>query len=176
MAVAVILFLTGAETKMIQQTVGSAASGNSNSLGMLWGLAQCGMLLALCSAVVKKIPYIAQEIAGGVYHGTASAHSATFGLAGWGVRAAAGSAGAARVRSDRRVRPRLQAAGGQAVAARPFRPAGHSQGERECCVRESNGSCLPSAWAAGGLRQRQRQAVADGQEERSDLGAGARSS
>ena len=43
MAVAVILFLTGAENSMIQQTVGPATANNSNSLALLWGLAQCGI-------------------------------------------------------------------------------------------------------------------------------------
>ena len=125
MAVAVILFLTSAENSMIQQTVGPAASSNSNSLGMLWGLAQCGLFLALCTAVVKKIPSIAQEIAGGVYHGTAGAHSATFGLAGWGVRAAAGSAGAAG-----QVLTQLGSArsssGGRSGGGRPTVPTGRS--------------------------------------------------
>jgi len=88
MALAVIQLLSGAETAMIRQIAKSAGTGSSNIFGMLWGLTQCGMLLMLCSAVVKKIPSIAREIAGGVYHGTAGAHAATFGVAG----AAAGTA------------------------------------------------------------------------------------
>jgi hypothetical protein len=74
---------------------------------MLWGLAQCGMLLALCSAVVKKIPDIAREIAGGVYHGTQSVHAATFGAAaaaaGAGVGAARGAASAISANASRQI-------------------------------------------------------------------------
>ena len=126
MAVAVILFLTGAENSMIQQTVGPATANNSNSLALLWGLAQCGILLALCTAVVKKIPSIAQEIAGGVYHGTAGAHSATFGLAGWGVRSATGGAGATGQVMGRVGSSRSSAEARAAGGARPTAPAGRS--------------------------------------------------
>jgi type IV secretory pathway VirB6-like protein len=93
MALAVIQLLSGAENNMIQQTVVTAAASNSNSLGMLWGLAQCGILLALCTAVVKKIPDIAQAIASGVYHGAAGLNVATFGAAG---SVAGGTVGVAR--------------------------------------------------------------------------------
>ena len=95
MALAVIQLLTGAENNLIQQTVGQASANNSNSLGMLWGLAQSGLLLALCTAVVKKIPAIANAIASGVYHGTAGAHGVTFGATGWAARTAAGGAAGA---------------------------------------------------------------------------------
>ena len=125
MAVAVILLLTSAENSLIQQTVGPAAANNSNSLGMLWGLAQCGLFLALCTAVVKKIPSIAQEIAGGVYHGTAGAHSATFGLAGWGVRAASGSAGAAG-QAMAQLGSARSATAGMSGGGRPTAPTGRS--------------------------------------------------
>ena len=90
LALAVIQLLSGAELKMIEQTVGAA--GNTNSLDMLWGLAQCGLLLALCTAVVKKIPDISTAIAGGVYHGSASLSAATFGVTKEVTRAAAGGA------------------------------------------------------------------------------------
>jgi type IV secretory pathway VirB6-like protein len=107
MALAVIQLLSGAETRMIQQTVGTAAAGTSNSLAMLWGLAQCGVLLAMCSAVVKRIPDIAREIGGGVYHGTQSAHAATFGAAaaaaGASVGAARGAAGAIGANASRQI-------------------------------------------------------------------------
>ena len=127
MAVAVILFLTGAESNMIQQTVGPVAANNSNSLGLLWGLAQCGILLALCTAVVKKIPSIAHEIAGGVYHGTAGAHSATFGLGGQAVRTAAGSAGAGGRALVQLVSARASSsAGGSSGGGRPTVPTGPS--------------------------------------------------
>lgn len=107
MALAVIQLLSGPEARMIQQTVGTAATSTSNSLAMLWGLAQCGILLALCSAVVKKIPDIAREIAGGVYHGTQSVHTATFGAAaaaaGASVGAARGAAGAIGTQASRQI-------------------------------------------------------------------------
>jgi type IV secretory pathway VirB6-like protein len=125
MAVAVILFLTNAENTMIQQTVGPVAANNSNSLGLLWGLAQCGILLALCTAVVKKIPAIAQEIAGGVYHGTAGAHSATFGLLGLGARAAASGAGVAG-QAMTQLRAARSSTGGMAGGGRPTAPTGPS--------------------------------------------------
>ena len=124
MTVAVVLVLSGAENNMIHRTVGPVAANNSNSLELLWGLAQCGLLLALCTAVVKKIPSIAQEIAGGVYHGTAGAHAATFGLAGWRVRAAAGGAGNAGMQLvAARTRP---PAGGRPGGGRPTAPTGPS--------------------------------------------------
>jgi type IV secretory pathway VirB6-like protein len=90
LALAVIQLLSGAELNMIEQIVGAA--GNTNSLDMLWGLAQCGLLLALCTAVVKKIPDISTAIAGGVYHGSASLSAATFGATQQVTRAAAGGA------------------------------------------------------------------------------------
>jgi type IV secretory pathway VirB6-like protein len=90
---AVMLLLNGAENTMLLQTVVSAAGSGSNSIAMLWSLAQCGLLLALGAAVTKKIPSIAQAIGGGVYHGSAGAHSATLGMA-----AAAGSAAMAGAR------------------------------------------------------------------------------
>ena len=107
MALAVIQLLTGAETRMIQQTVVSTAASNSNGLDMLWGLLQCGLLLALCTAVVKKIPDIAREIAGGVYHGTQSIHTSTFGAAaaaaGASIGAVRGAAGAVGSHASRQI-------------------------------------------------------------------------
>ena len=127
MAVAVILVLSGAENTMINQMVGPVAANDSNSLGMLWGLAQCGLLLALCTAVVKKIPSIAQAIAGGVYHGTSGAHSATFGLAGQAVRTAAGSVGAAGKAALQLAASRAgSSAGGMPGGGRPTAPVGPS--------------------------------------------------
>jgi hypothetical protein len=92
---------------------------------LLWGLAQCGILLALCTAVVKKIPAIAQEIAGGVYHGTAGAHSATFGLLGLGARAAASGAGVAG-QAMTQLRAARSSTGGMAGGGRPTAPTGPS--------------------------------------------------
>ena len=125
MALAVIQLLTGAETRLMQQTVVSVAASNSNGLGMLWGLLQCGLLLALCSAVVKKIPDIAREIAGGVYYGAASFHTATFGAAaaaaGASVGAARGAAGAIGTHASRQI---------GAGAVRLSTPVGRSLSEK----------------------------------------------
>jgi hypothetical protein len=80
MALAVIQLISGAELTMIK-TLLAAPPGDTNSLALLWGLGQCGMLLALSTCVVKKIPELSQAIAGGVYHGSAGLNAATFGLA-----------------------------------------------------------------------------------------------
>lgn len=97
MALAIILLLSGFENTRIVATVTTVSQADSNSLAMLWGLAQCGLLLALCAGVVKKIPGIGQQIGGGVYHGTAGAAASTFGLAATSGAAALGAAkGAAK--------------------------------------------------------------------------------
>lgn len=90
MALAVIQLMSGAELTMIKTLLGPP--GNSNSLALLWGLGQCGMLLSLSTLVVKKIPELSQAIAGGVYHGSAGIQAATFGAANQITRAAAGGA------------------------------------------------------------------------------------
>ena len=91
MALAVIQLLSGAELTMIR-TLLTAPPGDTNSLALLWGLGQCGMLLALSTLVVKKIPELSQAIAGGVYHGSAGLQAATFGAAREITRAVAGGA------------------------------------------------------------------------------------
>ncbi|MFZ3236934.1 MAG: type IV secretion system protein [Stellaceae bacterium] len=90
MALAVIQLMSGAELAMIKTLLGSP--GDTNSLALLWGLGQCGMLLSLSTLVVKKIPELSQAIAGGVYHGSAGLQAATFGAAKEITRAAAGGA------------------------------------------------------------------------------------
>lgn len=100
MALAIILLLSGAENTMLKATVVTVAASDSNSIAMLWSLGQCGLLMALCAAVVRKIPAIGVEIGGGVYHGSQGAMSSTFGVAAAtggaafvGARGAAGAAG-----------------------------------------------------------------------------------
>lgn len=93
MVLAVITLLLPVENTMINTVVVTTGAANSNTLLMLWGLGQAGLLLALCTAVVKKIPSIATGIAGGVYHGAAGATASTFGL---GAVAASASLGASR--------------------------------------------------------------------------------
>lgn len=90
MALAVIQLMSGAELTMIKALLGPP--GDTNSLALLWGLGQCGMLLSLSTLVVKKIPELSQAIAGGVYHGSAGLQAATFGAAKEITRAAAGGA------------------------------------------------------------------------------------
>lgn len=94
MALAVIQLMSGAELRMIKTLI-TAPSGDTNSIALLWGLGQCGMLLALSTLVVKKIPELSQAIAGGVYHGSAGLQVATFGAAKAITRAAAGGAASA---------------------------------------------------------------------------------
>jgi hypothetical protein len=90
MALAVIQLMSGAELTMIRTLLGPP--GDTNSLALLWGLGQCGMLLSLSTLVVKKIPELSQAIAGGVYHGSAGLQAATFGAAKEITRAATGGA------------------------------------------------------------------------------------
>ena len=93
MALAVIQLMSGAELTMIKTLLGPP--GDTNSLALLWGLGQCGMLLSLSTLVVKKIPELSQAIAGGVYHGSAGLQAATFGAAKEITRAAGGGAASA---------------------------------------------------------------------------------
>jgi hypothetical protein len=90
MALAVIQLMSGAELTMIKTLL--RPPGDTNSLALLWGLGQCGMLLSLSTLVVKKIPELSQAIAGGVYHGSAGLQAATFGAAKEITRSAAGGA------------------------------------------------------------------------------------
>jgi type IV secretion system protein VirB6 len=80
LALCVIQLMAGAELTMINSLLNAApAAGSDGSLDLLWGLAQSAMLLGLTAAVVKKVPSIAQAIAGGVHHGAAGLQAATFG-------------------------------------------------------------------------------------------------
>jgi type IV secretion system protein VirB6 len=121
LALAVIQLLSGGEINMLHQFSVTAAATNSNSIAMLWGLTQCGILLFLCSMIIKEIPTIARAIAGGVYHGTQSIHAATFGAAGaaagGAVGAARGAAGAIGAHASRQI---------GAGAVRTFTPVGPS--------------------------------------------------
>ncbi|HEU0216728.1 MAG TPA: type IV secretion system protein [Stellaceae bacterium] len=93
MALAVIQLMSGAELTMIRGLL-ATPPGDANSLVLLWGLAQCGVLLALSTLVVKKIPEVSRAIASGVYHGSAGLQAATFGAAK--TIAGGAAAGAAR--------------------------------------------------------------------------------
>jgi type IV secretory pathway VirB6-like protein len=119
MALAVIKLLTGTEAKMLQQTVIPAASTN-NSIDLLWGLVQAAILLALCAAVIKKIPDIARAIAHGVYHGAAGINAATFGMARQVTQAAAG--GGARGARAAATGAKWLAGGPPGAGGAPWRP------------------------------------------------------
>jgi hypothetical protein len=107
LTLAVIQLVSGGEINMIHQFSGTTAAANSNSIAMLWGLTQCGILLFLSSMIVKEIPTIARAIAGGVYHGTQSIHAATFGAAaaaaGASVGAGKGAASAIGTHASRQI-------------------------------------------------------------------------
>jgi type IV secretion system protein VirB6 len=111
LSLAVIRLLSGGEINMLHTFNVTTGAAGSNSITLLWGLTQCGILLFLCSMVVKEIPTIARAIAAGVYHGTQSAHAATFGAvaaasgaaAGASVGAARGAAGAIGANASRQI-------------------------------------------------------------------------
>ena len=80
LALAIIQLMSGAELTMIKTLVATSVGATpGGAVVLIWGLAQCGMLLALTTMVVKKIPELSQAIAGGVYHGSAGLQAATFG-------------------------------------------------------------------------------------------------
>jgi type IV secretory pathway VirB6-like protein len=122
LVLAVIQLVSRSEITMIQQVVVTGAASGSNDIAMIWGLAQCALLMVLCCAVVMRIPDIAHAIAGGVYHGSQGAHSSTFGLATMAgaaaVGGARGAAGAVGTNAARQI--------GAGAAARATIPAGRS--------------------------------------------------
>jgi type IV secretory pathway VirB6-like protein len=81
LAVALIRLLVGASGVLLNQLTVTAQASNSNSIMMLYGLAQLGVLLWLFKEVTKKVPELAQTIGGGVYHSSSAAMAATFGTA-----------------------------------------------------------------------------------------------
>jgi type IV secretion system protein VirB6 len=96
LALAIIQLMSGAELTMIKTLLAASPPDSSGgSLELIWGLGECGMLLALTTLVVKKIPDLSQAIAGGVYHGSAGLQAATFGAANEITRAVAGGAASA---------------------------------------------------------------------------------
>lgn len=99
LAVALIRLLVGASGLLLTQLSVTAQASNSNSIMMLYGLAQLGVLLWLFKEVTKKVPELAQTIGGGVYHGSNAAMNATFGTAavaaGVTIAAAGGAVGGA---------------------------------------------------------------------------------
>lgn len=116
LCVAVLLLLLTVEEQTLRQTASTIATGD-NSINMLLGLGQCGLLMVLCLTIVKQIPQLAHTIGGGLYHSAAS--SAVGSLAGTAI-AAWGAAGAA----TRAVRASNRSAGSSSI--RPTAPTGPS--------------------------------------------------
>lgn len=91
LAIAVIRLMTGAQG-VVMLKVGHSIATSDDTPTMIWGLCQIGLLLMFSVVITKKIPMLAERIAGGVSHGFQGAHSATFGAAA--VAAGAAYAGA----------------------------------------------------------------------------------
>lgn len=90
MALAVLLLLTTAEGTTLRNTAATITTGD-NSINMLLGLGQCGLLMALCTIVIKQIPAIAYAIGSGVYQNASAINRGTFGVAATAGAAAIGA-------------------------------------------------------------------------------------
>lgn len=108
MALAVLLLLTTAEGVSLRNAAATITTGD-NSINMLLGLGQCGLLMALCTIVIKQIPAIAYAIGSGVHKNVSAINSATFGVAGsagsTAVGAVRGTAGAVGKNAAAQMRP-----------------------------------------------------------------------
>jgi type IV secretory pathway VirB6-like protein len=125
MALAVINLMTAAETLLLQGFARTVAATGSNSIDMLWGLTQVGMMLYLGKLIVQEIPHLARAIGGGV-HGAATAgiHAVTIGAADRAAAiAATAAAGAAAGAAGGGGVSGAAAGAGRAVMARQFGPA-----------------------------------------------------
>jgi type IV secretory pathway VirB6-like protein len=123
LSIAVLLLLTKAETQTIMQTATTTIAAD-DALGELWGLAQCGALMALCMLIIKQTPALAHAIAGGIYQNVSAINGATFGAAAAAGGAAAGAArGVAGAVGQNAAR---QIGAGAARRMRPTIPAGQS--------------------------------------------------
>lgn len=76
LGLALIRLLIGASGLLMTQLATTAAATDSNSIMMLLGLGQIGVMLWLFKKVAEKIPELAQTIGGGIYHGTNAAFTA----------------------------------------------------------------------------------------------------
>jgi type IV secretion system protein VirB6 len=122
-ALAVLLLLTAAEGTSLTQTAATITTGD-NSINMLIELGQCGVLMFLCTIVIKEIPGLARAIAGGVWQNVSAINSATFGAAAAAGGAAAGAArGVAGAVGQNAAR---QIGAGAARRMRPTMPVGQS--------------------------------------------------
>lgn len=89
LALAVLLLMTATEAASLHQIVTQIATG-ADAMTMILDLGKCGLLLFLCTHLVKRIPDIAHSIGGGVYHHAQTFSAVTFGLTA-GVAAGAAS-------------------------------------------------------------------------------------
>lgn len=145
LGLALIKLLIGSSALLMTQLATTAQQSDSNSIMMLAGLGQIGILLWLFKKVTEKIPELAQIIGGGVYHGTNAAFTAisagstagamllgaATGAVG-GARAGAAAGGGASGAAMGAVSGALSGAG--RAASRGFRysaPAGRSLSRRK---------------------------------------------
>lgn len=120
LALAVLLLLTAAETVALGRVESVVVTGG-NSISMMIGLGQCGILMFLCTIVIKEIPALARAIGGGVHHNVSAIAGATFGAAaaagGSVVQATKGAVGAVGSHASRQI---------GAGAIRATKPVGRS--------------------------------------------------
>jgi hypothetical protein len=110
--------MSSAEIAQLGQIAAQAIGVDGNSIAMIWSLAQSMILIAMCTAMVKKAADIAQSIAGGVSH-AASAYAATFSAAAKAGETVAGVAGNAAAAVGARAASLVGAGAVRAMAARP---------------------------------------------------------
>jgi type IV secretory pathway VirB6-like protein len=127
LSMALILLLTGAETTTLTQLAANIAP-DADTVALLYGLGQAGLLMLLCYKLIQQAPHIAQVIAGGVYHNASGAFApisnALSGAVGASVGAARGAAGALGAHAASQIGPggaRTGAAAARAeIASRRF--------------------------------------------------------
>jgi type IV secretory pathway VirB6-like protein len=137
MAMTVITLLAKGEAIMINGVVVTAKASNSNSVMMLWGLAQVAMLFYLAKLVVQAIPDIARAIGGGVHSAAAAGiHAVTIGAVEKTAKEAAAIAATA-------------AAGAAVGAATGGGMSGGASGAGRAVMARTFPSVMRSAAAAG---------------------------
>lgn len=134
---ALIRLLIGSSAILMTQLATAAQQSDSNSVMMLGGLGQLGVLLWLFKKVMERVPELAQVIGGGVYTGTNAAFAAlnagsTAGAIFLG--AATGAVGGARAAA---------AAGGGASGATMGAVSGAVQGAGRAAFRGHRYSAPP---------------------------------
>lgn len=76
LGLALIRMMVGTSAILLRQFATAAQDTNANSIVMLMGLAQIGVLLWLFKKTMERVPELGQIIGGGVYHGTNAAFTA----------------------------------------------------------------------------------------------------